>query len=139
MDNQYSYYQNLYNMFGGYNPLVDKKVAALRRLGFIIGCGMICFTLMQYAVAALLQIFGVYSLYQSDALFQTGISAIAPIIYVLLPFVLVYFLYNTEQKNIQSSEIKGAFSFLRIHGTACLLNRRQGNSRFLVTCECDRR
>ncbi len=99
MDNQYSYYQNLYNMFGGYNPLVDKKVAALRRLGFIIGCGMICFTLMQYAVAALLQIFGVYSLYQSDALFQTGISAIAPIVYVLLPFVLVYFLYNTEQKN----------------------------------------
>lgn len=99
MDNQYSYYQNLYNMFGGYNPLVDKKIASLRRLGFIIGCGMICFTLMQYAVAALLQLFGLYSLYNSDALFQTGIGAIAPIIYVLLPFVLVYFLYNTEQKN----------------------------------------
>ena len=89
MDSQYSYYQNLYNMFGGYNPLLDTKVKQLRRLGFIIGCGMVCFTLMQYAVAALLQIFGLYSLYQSDAIFQTGISAIAPIVYVLLPFVLV--------------------------------------------------
>lgn len=99
MDNQYSYYQNLYNMFGTYNPLVDTKVKQLRRLGFIIGCGMVCFTLMQYAVAALLQIFGLYSLYQSDALFQTGISAVAPLIYVLLPFVLVYALYNREEKN----------------------------------------
>lgn len=99
MDNQYSYYQNLYNMFGGYNPLIDTKVKQLRRLGFIIGCGMICFTLMQYAVAALLQIFGLYSLYQSDALFQTGIGAIAPIVYVLLPFVLVYALYNREERN----------------------------------------
>lgn len=99
MDNQYSYYQNLYNMFGGYNPLIDTKVKQLRRLGFVIGCGMVCFTLMQYAVAALLQIFGLYSLYESDALFQTGISAIAPLIYVLLPFVLVYALYNREEKN----------------------------------------
>lgn len=99
MDSQYSYYQNLYNMFGGYNPLLDTKVKQLRRLGFIIGCGMVCFTLMQYAVAALLQIFGLYSLYQSDAIFQTGISAIAPIVYVLLPFVLVYALYNREERN----------------------------------------
>lgn len=99
MDNQYSYYQNLYNMFGGYNPLIDTKVKQLRRLGFIIGCGMVCFTLMQYAVVALLQIFGLYSRYESDAVFQTGISAIAPLIYVLLPFVLVYMLYNREEKN----------------------------------------
>lgn len=99
MDNQYSYYQNLYNMFGGYNPLIDTKIKKLRRLGFVIGCGMICFTLMQYAVAALLQIFGLYSLYESDALFQTGISAIAPLVYVLLPFVLVYALYDREERN----------------------------------------
>lgn len=99
MDNQYSYYQNLYNMFGGYNPLIDTKVKQLRRLGFVIGCGMVCFTLMQYAVVALLQIFGLYSLYQSDAVFQTGVGAVAPFIYVLLPFVLVYALYIREEKN----------------------------------------
>lgn len=99
MDNQYSYYQNLYNMFGGYNPLIDTKVKQLRRLGFVIGCGMVCFTLMQYAVVALLQIFGLYSLYQSDAVFQTGVGAVAPFIYVLLPFVLVYALYTREEKN----------------------------------------
>lgn len=86
-------------MFGCYNPLIDTKVKQLRRLGFIIGCGMVCFTLMQYAVVALLQIFGLYSRYESDAVFQTGISAIAPLIYVLLPFVLVYMLYNREEKN----------------------------------------
>ena len=99
MDNQYSYYQNLYNMFGGYNPLVDSKVKKLRRLGFIIGCGMICFTLMQYAVVAILQLFGLLSLYQNDAVFQTGVSAIAPMVYVFLPFALVLALYDREDRN----------------------------------------
>ncbi len=96
---QYSYYQNLYNMFGGYNPLLDSKVKKLRRLGFIIGCGMICFTLMQYAVAALLQLFGLLSLYQSDAVIQTGVGAIAPMIYVVLPFALVFALYDREDRD----------------------------------------
>ncbi len=99
MDNQYSYYQNLYNMFGGYNPLLDSKVKKLRRLGFIIGCGMICFTLMQYAVVAILQLFGWLSLYQSDAIVQTGVSAIAPMVYVFLPFALVLALYDREDRN----------------------------------------
>lgn len=96
---QYSYYQNLYNMFGGHNPLIDTKVKKLRRTGFIIGCGMICFTIMQYVFAFLLQSFGLYSLYNSDPFYQLGISAIAPIFYVLLPFVLVYLLYTREEKN----------------------------------------
>ena len=78
---QYSYYQNLYNIFGGHNPLIDTKVKKLRRTGFIIGCGMICFTLMQYVFAFLLQRFGLYSLYNSDPFYQLGISAIAPIFY----------------------------------------------------------
>lgn len=99
MDNQYSYYQNLYNMFGGYNPVFDTKVKKLRRLGFVIGCGMICFTLMQYVLIFLLKIFGLYSLYDSDAVFQVGISAISPIVYVFLPFVFAYLLYTREEKN----------------------------------------
>ena len=99
MDNQYSYYQNLYNMFGGYNPLLDNKVKKLRRLGFVIGCGMISFTLMQYVFVFILKFLGLESLYNSDALFQTGISAIAPLLYVLLPFVFVYLLYDREDKN----------------------------------------
>ncbi len=99
MDNQYSYYQNLYNMFGGYNPLLDNKVKKLRRLGFVIGCGMISFTMMQYVFVFILKFLGLESLYNSDALFQTGISAIAPLLYVLLPFVFVYLLYDREDKN----------------------------------------
>ncbi len=99
MDNKYSYYQNLYNMFGGYNPLLDSKVKKLRRLGVTIGCGMVCFTLMQYAVAALLRLFGLASLYQSDAIVQTGVGAIGQIIYVFLPFALVFSLYDREDRN----------------------------------------
>ncbi len=96
--NQYSYYQNLYNMFGGYNPIFEERVGKLRRTGFIIGIGMLFFTMMQYVVLLLLKLFGIYDLYCSDPVFEMGISAIAPVIYVFLPFIFVYLLYTPKQK-----------------------------------------
>lgn len=97
-DNQYSYYQNLYNKFGGRNPILEDKVRKLRKTGFIIGVGMLLFTVMQYVVVLLLEIFGVYDLYLSDSVFQMGVSSIAPVLYVFVPFLVVYLLYTPQEK-----------------------------------------
>lgn len=101
MDNnsdQYSYYQNLYNKFGGFNPIFDKKVVKLRKTGLRIGIGMLLFTAMQYIVVLLLELLGIYDLYTNDSVFQIGISSIAPAIYVFLPFLIVYLLYTPNEK-----------------------------------------
>lgn len=96
--NQYSYYQNLYNKFGGYNPIFDDNVRKLRRTGFHIGIGMLLFTVMQYVIVLLLELFGVYDLYVNDSVFQMGISAIMPAFYVFLPFLIVYLLLTSNEK-----------------------------------------
>lgn len=103
MDNNqygYSYYHNFYNMFGGYNPVIDSEVKRLRRLGVAVGGGMLLFTVMQYVVAFLINLFGVNDLYNSDAVFQNGVSALSPFIYVFLPFVITLLFYKKEDRNI---------------------------------------
>lgn len=98
-NSQYMYYQSFYNMFGGYNPIIDERVKKLRHTGLIIGCGMLGFTVMQYVIAFLLQNFKLYILYLSDTTFQLGISSIAPMLYVFLPFLVSFLFYTREDKN----------------------------------------
>lgn len=101
MDNngQYMYYQNFYNMFDGYNPIIDERVKKLRHMGLVIGCGMLGFTVMQYVIAFLLQAFNLYDLYVTDTVFQMGISAIAPVLYVFLPFLVSFMFYPKQDKH----------------------------------------
>lgn len=94
----YTYYQNLYNMFGSVNPIVDKNVKELRRLGALCGIAVLGFSFLQYAFIFILNAVGLYDEYRTDMVFQHGLGAIAPILYVFLPFFIIYLFYKPEEK-----------------------------------------
>jgi membrane protease YdiL (CAAX protease family) len=94
----YTYYQNLYNMFGGYNPVLDNQTKELRRLSVLGGCTVIGFILMQFVFLFLLKITGLYNDYVNDTFMQIGISALAPLLYVVIPFAVLLLIYKPEEK-----------------------------------------
>lgn len=94
----YTYYQNLYNMFGGVNPIIDKNVNELRRLGMLCGTGILGFSIMQFIVSIVLTSTGLYDEYKTDMILQHGVGIIAPVFYVFLPFFIIYLFYKPEEK-----------------------------------------
>ncbi len=97
--NQYTYYQNLYNSFGAYKPEMDMRAKEIRKMGMLAGGAMIGFTAMQYVMVFILSVFGLYDSFINDAVFQMGFSCIAPLLYVVIPFSIMYLTYNTSDKN----------------------------------------
>ena len=95
---QYNYYQNLYNTFGGYNPEIDLRSKEICRMGMLAGGALIGFTVMQYVISYVLSFLGLAELYTNDVVFQMGLSCIAPIFYVVLPFGVIYLIYNPHEK-----------------------------------------
>ncbi len=97
----HNYYQNLYNMFGGYNPLLDKHFASLRRLGLISGSVMLIGVLMQTVAGLVIRFTPLADLYRSDAFYFHSISAVAQFFYTFLPFFVIYlFAKPTEKKQM---------------------------------------
>lgn len=95
---QYTYYQNLYNSFGGYKPEIDLRAGEIRRMGMLAGGAMIGFTVMQYVIMYVLNFLGLYDLFVKDAVFQMGISCIIPLFYVVLPFTVLYVIYKPDER-----------------------------------------
>lgn len=96
----YNYYQNLYNMFGGKNPLVDNSFSSLGRLGNLAGCGLLLAFFMQTVVGVLISFMPFGSLFTEDIFYTHGISALLQAVYTLLPFVIVYFFNKPEDKKL---------------------------------------
>ncbi|MBR3836466.1 MAG: CPBP family intramembrane metalloprotease [Clostridia bacterium] len=102
----HNYYQNLYNMFGGQNPLLDKHFTSLRRLGFSAGFVMLMCILMQNVVAVFIRFTQLSSLYASDTFYFHAISAVAQFFYTFLPFfVLFVFSKPRERKQMNIFEM----------------------------------
>lgn len=94
----HNYYQNLYNMFGGHNPLLDKHFASLRRLGFIAGSVMLICVVMQTVVTLVIRFTPLMSLYQADTFYFHAIGAAAQVFYTFLPFLLIYIISKPSEK-----------------------------------------
>lgn len=94
----YTYYQNLYSMFGGYNPIIDKKVSELRRLGMMAGGAAIGFVAMQYVFAVFLRLFNLTDLYLSDAVCRNAFETAGQILYIFVPFFLLYLASKPHEK-----------------------------------------
>lgn len=92
------YYNNLYNMFGGYNPILDKEAASLRKLGNLAGMGFLFFVVGQNIVAIILKMFNLVEAYQSDFTVLGAVEVFAPLIYVLLPFLIVFLFYSKNER-----------------------------------------
>lgn len=94
----YSYYQNLYNMFGGYNPIVDKEAVRLSRYGLITGALILCVFAMQFIVGLVISSESIADLYSDNVDFSMAVSALAQIVYMFVPFLAVYLLSKPEDK-----------------------------------------
>lgn len=94
----HNYYQNLYNMFGGYNPLIDKHFSSLRRHGLIAGSVMLICVFMQLVVFQVIRFTPLISLYQNDTFYFHAIGAVAQVFYTFLPFFIIYLLSKPSEK-----------------------------------------
>ena len=99
----YSYYQNLYNMFGGYNPIVDKDFSTIGKLGLVAGGSLLAVFVMQIVVSTvigvLLQVFGVNT---DDTTLLLVVNSIGQAFYMLLPFAIIGLLNKPERKGLVS-------------------------------------
>ena len=99
----YSYYQNLYNMFGGYNPIVDKDFTAVGKLGLVAGGSLLAVFVMQIVVSTvigvLLQLLGVNT---DDTTLLLVVNSIGQAFYMLLPFAVIALLNKPERKGLVS-------------------------------------
>ena len=96
----HNYYQNLYNMFGGKNPLVDAGFAEISRLGRLAGIALLLAFLMQSVVTAIISLTPLGNFYLSDIFYTHGISALLQPLYSVLPFAIVYLKNKPEDKKM---------------------------------------
>ncbi len=94
----YSYYQNLYNMFGGYNPIIDKEAVQLSRYGLITGTLILCVFAMQFIVGLVISNGTIGDLYSNNVDFSMALSALAQIFYMFVPFFVYYLFSKAEDK-----------------------------------------
>ena len=93
-----SYNQNVYNMFGGYNPILDKKAHNILRLGMYAGGACLAYVLLQNVAVILLSAFGLLDSYRNDAVIQNCLNIMFHVFCLLLPFFIVYLKSSDEDK-----------------------------------------
>lgn len=94
----HTYSQNIYNMFGGHNPLVDDRYSQLRRYGTVTGLALIASVVMQTVIGTLIGLSPTWSLYMGDTAYYHSVSIIAQFAYTFLPFFALYLLSKRDVK-----------------------------------------
>ncbi len=97
-NSDHTYYQNIYTMFGGHNPLVDEQYSQLRRFGTLTGLALIFSVLMQTVVGTVIGMSPFWSLYSSDVFYYHAVSTVAQFAYTFVPFFLLYLPRKAEEK-----------------------------------------
>lgn len=104
MDNNYqntqnNYYQNLYNMFGTNNPLLDKEASEIRRLGINAGTACLGFIILQYVYVFILRILGLSWVAARDVIYGYGLGALGQVLYVFVPFFILFLTSSEKEKS----------------------------------------
>ena len=94
----HTYSQNIYNMFGGHNPLIDERYCQLRRYGTMTGLALIASVVMQTVIGTLIGLSPSWALYMNDATYYHAVSVVAQFAYTFLPFFLLFALSKREDK-----------------------------------------
>lgn len=95
----HTYSQNIYNMFGGHNPLVDDSYSRLRRYGTLTGFALIASVVMQTVIGTLIGLSPMWATYMNDTTYYHAVSLIAQFAYTFLPFFVLFLLSKREDKN----------------------------------------
>lgn len=122
----YNYYQNLYNMFGGHNPIVEKEFSELSKRGIVTGGLMLGIFFMQIVVSTVISLLPVAEIYRKDTTFSMGVGVILQAFYMLLPALLIYVLSKSEDRekmNVFNKPKSGKLYLLGVVAgfAACLL------------------
>ncbi|MBQ7044760.1 MAG: CPBP family intramembrane metalloprotease [Clostridia bacterium] len=94
----HTYSQNIYNMFGGHNPLVDDRYSQLRRYGTLTGLVLIASVVMQTVIGTLIGLSPMWAMYMNDVTYYHAVSIIAQFAYTFLPFFALYLFSKREDK-----------------------------------------
>ncbi len=94
----HTYSQNIYNMFGGHNPLLDDRYCQLRRYGTMTGLALIASVVMQTVIGTLIGLSPSWALYMNDTTYYHAVSVIAQFSYTFLPFFALFLLSEREVK-----------------------------------------
>lgn len=94
----HTYSQNIYNMFGGHNPLVDDRYSQLRRYGTLTGLVLIASVVMQTVIGTLIGLSPMWAMYMNDVTYYHAVSIIAQFAYTFLPFLALYLFSKREDK-----------------------------------------
>ena len=85
-----NYYQNLYNMFGTHNPIIDQKAADIRKLGMMAGGACLIYVVIQYIFVFILSATGMISVYTEEVIVQNALNILCSIFALLVPFLFMY-------------------------------------------------
>ena len=94
----HTYSQNIYNMFGGHNPLVDDRYSQLRRYGTLTGLALIASVVMQTVIGTIIGLSPNWAAYMNDTTYYHAVSIIAQFAYTFLPFFMLFLLSRREDK-----------------------------------------
>ena len=98
--NQFNqYYQNMYKMFGSYNPVADKEASEIRKRGMLAGGAILVSCALQYVGIMILNLIGVSELFTTDADYMNGISIFFQIFYLFIPFFILFALSSSQDRS----------------------------------------
>lgn len=103
----YNYYQSLYNMFGGHNPILEKEFAEISRHGIVTGTLMVAIFVMQITVSTVINLLPIAEVYGSDIRFSMSLGVLLQSFYMFLPAFLLYLLADPSGKNKIAMDIYG--------------------------------
>lgn len=91
-------YQNMYSMFGGYNPVADREAAEIRKYGMRAGGVILATCFLQYAGIIAMRILGVYRLFATNAYYLNGLGALFQLFYLFIPFLVLFLTSSSEDR-----------------------------------------
>lgn len=89
---------SFYNMFGGYNPIIDKEAADIRRYGMMAGGAILAALVLRFIATLILQFLGLIDLFLNDANYLNGIGVYIQIFYLFIPFLAVFCLSPKKER-----------------------------------------
>lgn len=92
------YYNNGYQFFDNNYVLIQKAKSALKSHSIRIGLCILAFLASPYVLSILLGLFNLYDLYTQSTVFQYSVELIYSVIFLFLPFFLVYRFKSKEEK-----------------------------------------
>jgi len=103
---QYPYYQNQYQPynFNGYQFFdnnyyqIQKAKTALKGHSIRIGLCILAFLASPFILSLFLELFSLFDLYAQSTVFQYSVELIYSVLFLFLPFFLVYCFKNKEEK-----------------------------------------